>query len=365
MAMLCTASLFSMAFSTEPLYAKRAYMPGSERNITDYLCADGNAPDGKDNNRDDTAALLEALKAGPGVVWIGPGYYRLGNITIPEKVTVIGASKATVVRSNGAKRIFNQIAVSQWALKDILLDGETKKQYKAKGTIVDGKPAPIIADNGIQGLYAERCYAFEIRGVTAHHFEGKAIEFAKTDNNGSAWCDGGTISGLTLYNNHVGLSLSERSEYIIADQVKSYNNHIGAVISGGNNTLSNSNFCSNDIGIKIDHKENGSHGTVVNCLINHNNEYAIIAENVKSGQNFLGCNIFYATVKLTNCEGVKIVSSNIQCSIVVEGKGANQIIGNYIIPKIGDEPFIFEFSPSTIIKDNFTSKGPWDLRTKM
>ena len=331
----------------------------ADRNLSDYLCADGKVPDGKDNDRDDTAAMIEALKAGPGIVRLGPGYYRLGNVTIPEKVTVMGSGAATVVRSNGAKRIFNQIGVGQWAIKDIALDGQTKKKWIPGGATLEGKPLPIIPDNGSQGLYVERCYAFEIRGVKAHHFEGTAIEFCFSGYPSNTWCNGGTISGLTVYNNYVGLSFSKRAEYITATQIKSYNNHIGCVISGGNNTLSDSQFCGNEIGILLDHKENGSHGAVVNCLINHNIEFAVLAKNVKYGYNFIGCNIFCSIVKLMSCEGIKIASSNLQCSLIVEGKGANQIIGNYIMPKIGDKQLVYEFSPSTIVKDNFTSEGHW------
>ena len=96
----------------------------ASRNLTDYLCADGKAPDGKDNDRDDTAALVAALKAGPGIVLIGPGYYRFGSVTIPEKVTVTGSGAATIIRSNGEKRIFNQTGVGEWSLKNLVLDGE-------------------------------------------------------------------------------------------------------------------------------------------------------------------------------------------------------------------------------------------------
>src|SRR5262249_51452952 len=79
-----------------------------ERFLSDYANDDGSRPDGSDGKRDDTTALNKALADGPGVVRLGRGYYRLGDIQIPENVTLQGQGKATVIRSNGASSIFRQ-----------------------------------------------------------------------------------------------------------------------------------------------------------------------------------------------------------------------------------------------------------------
>lgn len=345
--LLCV-SFFIVLTPTEKISANNTSIQSSptSRNLSDYMCTDGKAPDGKDNDRDDTAALVAALKAGPGIVLIGPGYYRFGNVTIPEKVSVIGSGIATIIRSNGEKSTFNQIGVGQWSLKNLALDGERNKQ----------KADP---NNKKQGIYAEGSFAFNISNITAYNFTGAAVEFAGTNLQAAALCNGGTVSNLTLHDNYVGLAFSKRAEYITAVQIKSYHNDIGCIISGGNNTLTASHFCSNDIGILLDHKDNGSHGAVVNCLINHNEKYAILAKNSKHGYNFVGCNIFYAVVKLTNCEGIKIASSNLYCSLIVEGNGSNQIIDNYLIQE-STKPFKYELSPSTILQNNFDTNGPWN-----
>ena len=320
--------------------------------------ADGQAPVGKDSMRDDTAAMTAALNVGPGIVNIAPGYYRIGNITIPEKVILVGSGESTVIRSNGAKWIFKQSGVGHWAIRDMVLDGETK--FGAGSDVgmqsLYDKDGNSIPDNGKAGLFIEKCYAFEIRNVVAHHFEGKAIEISNSDLSLGGYCNGGTIYYLTLYHNHTGIAFSKRAEYITATHIKSYRNLFGCIINGGNITIGESTFCTNEVGILLQDKENGSHGTIVNCLINHNMKYALLAKDVHNGHNFVGCNIFDATLKMENCRGIKIASGTIDCSIAIDCNEVNQICGNFVIDSYMKT---CKISPTTIVKDNFTAKGAW------
>ena len=329
-----------------PAKENRPVQSPQARNLCDFKCADGKAPDGLDNKRDDTAALVAAMSAGPGIVHIGPGHYRFGAVAIPAKVSVVGSGRATIIRSNGAKRIFSQAGVGEWALKDLALDGETTAEvYK-------------VTDKGRQGLYAEKCYDFTIQNVAAMRFEGVAIEFYQTDRQAAAFCNGGTISGLTLYNNYAGISFSERAEYMTSTQIKSYRNVYGCIIHGGNISIADSHFCMNETGIYIEEKENDSHGSVSNCLINHNTKYAVHARGVQNGHNFIGCSIFYGMIKLIDCRGIKIASGTIACDLVVEGESANLIIGNYIVPSHMDTCTL---APSTIVRDNFDDTGSFSF----
>ena len=230
--------------------------------------ADGQTPDGKDNMRDDTVAMTAALSVGPGIVNIAPGYYRIGNVTIPEKVILVGSGESTVIRSNGDKRIFNQSGIGHWAIRDLVLDGQTKFGADPNSDTdmqsLYGKDGNSIPDNGKTGLFVERCYAFEITNIVAHHFEGKAIELSFSDLRLGGYCNGGTICYLTLYHNNTGIAFSERAEYITATHIKSYRNLFGCIINGGNITIGESAFCANEIGILLQDKDNGSHGAIVN-----------------------------------------------------------------------------------------------------
>jgi hypothetical protein len=321
------AAALGLVLGLQMMVAKADNAPAN-RNLSDFKCSDGRAPDGSDSAHDDTSALVAALNAGPGVVTIGPGFYRVGNVAIPAKVTVAGAGAGTVFRSNGEKCIFKQSGVGEWALRDVVLDGESKAQ------------AAAVPNNGKQGLFATGCHSFDIRNLTAHHFEGIAVEFAHTDLPAAAFCNGGAICGLAVHDNFTGVAFSERAEYI----------------TGGNITIGDSHFCMNDVGILLTDKANGSHGAVENCLINHNNRFAVLAQNVNNGHNFVGCSIIYSTVKLENCRGIKIASGTLNCSIIVKGDTANQILGNYVLES---EMKTWDISPATQFKDNFNASGPF------
>ena len=332
----------------------------SVRYLHQFKGANGQTPDGKDSMRDDTAAMTAALNAGPCIVNIAPGYYRIGSVTIPEKVILVGSGGSTIIRSNGAKRIFNQSGVGHWAIRDLVLDGQTKFGADPSSDIgmqsLYGKDGNSIPDNNQTGLFIEKCYAFEIRNIVAHHFEGKAIEISQSDLSSGAFCNGGTICSLTLYHNNIGIAFSERAEYITATHIKSYRNVIGCIINGGNITIGESTFCTNETGILLQDKENGSHGAIVNCLINHNMKYAIVAKDVRNGHNFVGCSIFDGTLKMENCRGIKIASGTLDCSIAIDCNEVNQISGNFVS---NGYMKICQISPNTIVKDNFNAEGAW------
>src|SRR5262249_34014063 len=61
-----------------------------ERLLSAHANDDGSRAEGKDSKQDDTSALRKALAEGPGVVRIGSGFYRWGDVEIPAGVTVVG-----------------------------------------------------------------------------------------------------------------------------------------------------------------------------------------------------------------------------------------------------------------------------------
>ena len=333
------------------------------RNVCDYKNADGLVPDGVDNERDDSGALVAAMAVGAGVVEIPAGYFRFGNVTIPENVTVQGAGAGTVIRSNGHERVFNQQGLGSWVIRDVAFDGETRTGAEAEKDkawqSLEG-PRGAIPDNNRHAIYAERCYGFTIQNIIAHHFEGAALEFTQTDLAKVGYCDGGVLDNLSLYHNHTGIRFNKRAEYMTATQIHSYRNNYGVIIHGGNITIGSSHFCANETGVFIKDKENGSHGAIVNCLINHNRQYSLHAENVANGHNISGCSVFDGTIRLNNCKGIKIASGTLDCSIIVEGAGVNLINGNYIGKAYMK---VCEISEQTIVKDNFTAEGLWTSNT--
>ena len=311
------------------------------RQLGDYTNQDGTAPEGEDNDRDDTVALRKALDAGPGIVYVGPGHYRWGNVTVPSGVSVVGARGATVVRSSGPKCIFVQKG-PEWTIRDLVLDGETAGDWRKR------------KDDGRSGIFAARCRHFEIVGVTVRNFNGAGIQLTHTAV--GTFFDAGKLERITATGNYVGIRFDERAEYITAAQLSCNHNVAGCVIHAGNISIHNSNFSDNTDGLVIEDKDNGSHGTISGCLMNHNARYALLARDIRNGMTINGCCFFYGSIRLENSVGVQISSGLISCPIEAIGAGSNRIAENYIIPR----KWQFRFSPSTIVIDNFTENGSWD-----
>ncbi|MDA0833979.1 MAG: hypothetical protein O2955_18540 [Planctomycetota bacterium] len=340
--LLVTALIFGLAVVAVDA-AER--LPG-ERYLNDFTNDDGCHPDGCDTDCDDSSALRHALAQGPGVVRIGAGYFRFGDISIPEGVTIVGQGKATVIRRNQtADRIFNVANTSEWVLRDVVLDGEATGEWQKR------------EDAGQSGLSTTGCWGFEVVGVTARNFSGAGFRFSYTDLAQATFSDGGRIDRLVAVGNHTGILFDTRGEYITATHLNATKNAVGCTIHAGNTNISVSNFCGNIDGLMIVDKENGSHGSISNCLLNHNARYALWARAVDNGMAINNCCFFYGTIRLEETTGVQIASSLISCHVKTMGEYANRFTDNHIIPQGG---WTFEFGEKTIVEGNFTKTGPWE-----
>ena len=335
----------------------------SVRQVSDYVNADGLAPDGRDNNIDDTEAIRKALADGPGIVYLGAGFYRCSNVTVPANVTLTGAGSATVIRSSGGKQIIVQESVDNWRIRDISLDGQ------AKGNWPDRK------DEGRGGIVVNDCLGHEITGVHISNFNGAGLQLSYTVRfgAGSPESPGGVIESManlariTAVYNYIGIRFDTRGEYMNATQLHCQQNVIGCVIHAGNVKISNSSFVTNIDGMIIEDKTNGSHGTISNCLFNHNDRYALLGRHITNGMAISNCCFFYGMIELSDCVGVNINSGMFACSIdTTASPKANRIADNYVHNDWNDlEPgYTFKFSPATIVDDNFDPSGDWELNTQ-
>jgi len=322
------------------------------RNLKDYSNADNRTADGLDNDTDDTIAFQAAFADGPGIVFVPPGFYRCGDLLLPAGVTLKGAGPATVIRSNGAKKIFNQHG-SDWALRDFVLDGEAQGNWKLD---MDdpGSGWKTQKDLGYAGIFLRGCTGFEISGVVVRNFSGTGIHIEYTGKSPYCrWATRGNIFNLVASGNHVGLRFDERAEYMNAAMLTCQGNVIGCVINAGNVKITNSNFTNNETGMIVEDKDNGSHGSISNCLLNHN-RLSLLCRNVKYGMIFGNC-CFFGPIRIENSTGVNIADGIIGSGLTIEGDGANRFAGNYITR---ENPG-FKFPPSTTVAGNYTPQGPW------
>jgi len=320
-------------------------VPAFTRQLSSYKNDDGTAPNGLDDGRDDTTALRKALAAGPGVVYVGPGFYRWGDVSIPAGVAVVGAGRGTIVRSSGPARIFVQQNVPDWAIRDMVLDGEAQGDWHER------------EDAGRCGVFVDGCWGYEIVGVAFRNFNGAGLQLAHTNLENSGHSNGGDLERICASGNYVGVRFDTRAEYLNAAELSCFHNVIGCAIYAGNVKITASNFGDNIDGIVIEDRENGSHGAISNCLVNHNERYALLCRNALNGMAIDGCCFFYGTILLENSVGMNITSGLIGCTVKTVGEGANRIAGNHIVHM---DTFQYEIAPATVVEGNFTSEGPWE-----
>jgi len=315
-------------------------IPGTTRDLRDYANADGKVPDGLDNAVDDTRAMQSALSAGPGIVRIAPGHFCFGDVEIPSDVLVVGSGWSTVIHSNSAKVIFRQENVKRWILRDMVLDGGAEEDWKQR------------KDLGQSGILIDHSAEWEISGLVIRNMNGAGVEMSFVYSS-ALWKNNGTIINVQATRNFAGIRFNKRAEYINSSALGCYENVVGCIIHGGNIKITNSNINSNLTGILIEDKENGSHGSITNCLVNHNLKYSILCRGVGNGMVINSCCFFGGTLLIKDSEGVNITSGIIACHVKVTGEKTNRIAGNNIQGDKGT--FTFEFAPSTIIQDNFPS----------
>lgn len=316
----------------------------AERLLSDFINDDGTTPDGRESQRDDSSALRKAMNAGPGIVRIGPGTYRIHVVTIPEGVTVIGAGPATILQAFDSRPVFVQRNVRAWRLRDVTIQGEAVGPWTQR------------RDYGAYGLVIDRCSSYEVSGIGIKNFDGVGLQILRTNLGAAGFSDGGTLSRIVAAENFIGVRFDTRAEYITASQLDCNHNITGLAIHAGNTNIATSNIGDNYDGIVIDDHENGSHGSLTGCLANHNRRYALLARNAGNGMAISNCCFFYGTIRLENSRGVNITSGLISTAISTEGPDFNRIAGNHIIP----QTFQFKFAPSTLVEGNFTKDGPWE-----
>lgn len=315
----------------------------SRRNLADFLRPGESQPGSDDPRRDDSALLKRALASGPGTISMGPGIYRCADVTVPSGVQLVGAGPATVIYANSLRPVFSQKNVHDWVIRDVALDGGATGHWHSRD------------DDGKHGLVVDGCWSYEIAGVTLRNFDGVALQITRTNLPEAAFSNGGKLDRVTCTGNYAGIRFDFRGEYVTATHLNCSRNMVGCFIHAGNTNISTSNFCGNGDGLVLSDKENGSHGTINGCLLNHNERYALRARNVENGMTFTGCCFYYGAIELLGCRGINVANCQINCHVTVAGQSTNRFSGNYIVPA----EYQFRFDQTALVQDNFTGAGLW------
>src|SRR5690606_31933319 len=83
----------------------------------------------------------------------------------------------------------------------------------------------------------------------------------------------------------------------------------GAMILGGNTTLTGGNLVDNVTGLYLggSYGQNNSHGIINGVNINHNTNLNLYAQNVENGESIIGCHFYGTTtnnIRIENSKGI-------------------------------------------------------------
>ena len=113
------------------------------------------------------------------------------------------------------------------------------------------------------------------------------------------------ITNCRFYHNYYGMCLGQRCEYTQVLNCVFGENQVGCLNQGGNNMYTGCIFNVNGTGFQMDSKNlsNPAHGGCTGCAFNHNDK-ALVVNDCQIGWIFNGCQIFYGSLELNECQGV-------------------------------------------------------------
>tara|TARA_R110000744_G_scaffold380326_3_gene500760 strand:+ start:32725 stop:34857 length:2133 start_codon:yes stop_codon:yes gene_type:complete len=240
-----------------------------------------------------------------------------------------------------------------------------------------GLPTGLIAGSiGIS--VASTCFLYRMTGnITFKHFSDIGV---KMDGGGLIVGSVGrnTVSGITCTRNWDGMQLLDGfpAEYTsFSDCFLTDNVAKGLLLETGNINWVGGTIAGNLGGIHLRHPAGGGnphHGMFLGANINHNTDYAIWAEQVANGQDFVGCHFYNnanpatGRIKLEDCRGINITGGTIGTNIEYINTGHihvgyNRIAGNKMeLANSGIEPTAGTFDRTKLlVEDNFSLAGRW------
>ena len=264
---------------------------------------------------DRTSDIITMLQTN-GTCNLGKGTFYVTNLVMPKGSMIRGCGYATEVRLSGTGAGFALQMDSDCIVKDVLIrgdDGTTNYRYASAMGNRDG--ICWVGDYTSSQDESQQPFNGTISDVYVENFSGSGIRLYDT---GYGTGNGMQASNVTINNCFAGLNIEYWSEFSAFENLKCWHCYWGIINNGGNNIFSNCHLSSNHTGLLMDNsnndKPNNSHGSMINCILNHmtdgDNGTAISLLGQKNGFMFSNCQMFYGGVTAENCDGIVFANCN-------------------------------------------------------
>ena len=271
---------------------------------------------------DRTAELHSALGVYKRIKF-GEGIFVVGETSLPDDVEIYGCGNATKIISKSDNTSYLFSLGNNCYIHDIMLSGDDSNARLKNATDRTGIMFEGSYIVGVGGEGKERC---KISNCTIENFSGSGIKMRST---GPSYKNHCLIDNCEIYGCSIGIDIHYSSEYHRISNCSIQLNWYGTLNNGGNNNFSNCDFSGNMVGICIDNTNNAapnnSHGTFSGCSVNHsygedesaNNGIAILLRKSNLGELFVGTQIFYGSIDIYDCVGVRFESLNVGSKVPI------------------------------------------------
>lgn len=268
-----------------------------------------------------TALLTEASKNNKTIRFNDGEYIFSSTIKVPSNVSLVGNTK-TVFKpaSTSLTTLMSMDASDNVFLSHLILDGGLTARPAAEGTQV--------------GLSMSKVRRVNIENVEFKGWSKQGFFSGTTSSFGNV-ADGKfflqlQVTNCRFYFNYCGMYLDYRAEYNQFLNCVWGENYIGTINCGGNNAYVSCQWNANTTGFKMENSgSNPAHGGCNGCTFNHNYSNAIEIDKCVNGWTFEGCQVFYGSIVLNNCQGV-VFNGNIWGSCKFKSTYAGQYDKNLI-----------------------------------
>lgn len=262
---------------------------------------------------DELTAALDALHT----VKLGRGQFYLDNITLTDGCELSGYGPATEVYSiaNNYGSLFD--LADRCSIHDMAIIGDEDNARTENPTQRDGVHfvGSYIYDQGGDGYERGMLYNLRIK-----NFSGSGIKLSHTGPDIEDHC---LLHNIQIEGCGIGINIDYSSEYHRITNCSVQRCWWGMINNGGNNIITACDFSGNIVGLLMSDNPSGSainnsHGTFEGCTFNHsrsaagtpNKGTAIQLYGLDYGEVFTGCHVFFGSIVVQNCIGIRFIGLN-------------------------------------------------------